>query len=191
MMDTTIVGLDLSLTGAGVATIQPADLGNLAEGLRRYGVHTFGRKGSKSESLDARRRRIHTLIMQIRDVVMSLDSTPDLALIESPATSQTTGHSHDRSGLWWGVVEMLYQLGIPTIEVGISKVKIYALGKGVGAKDEVMAAVIRRYTEVPVTNNNESDAFVLAAIGARLLGDPVERTMAGQYLNAMKGLERP
>jgi crossover junction endodeoxyribonuclease RuvC len=186
MTGSTVVGLDLSLTGAGVGTIGPDFHGNVV-----YGVYTYGRSGKKTEDLMMRRQRLADQVSSIRAVITTLDAHPDLALIETPAQSSTTGHAHDRSGLWWQVVEMLYQMNIPTMEVGIGKIKIYAKGNGVGAKDEIMAAAIRRYLEVPISNNNEADAFVLAALGARLLGDPIEEFMPKTHTRALEGLVLP
>lgn len=182
----SVVGLDLSLTGAGVATI--LDNGGVAPILR---VHTFGRRGSKTETLSQRLGRIGTLTNEVREVVRTLDVHPSLAAVESPAQSQTTGSTHDRSGSWWDVVRTLsYDMGIPVIEIGISKVKIYATGKGTAAKDEVMAAAIRRYLDVPIANNNESDAFMLAAMAARLIGEPIDE-LPKTHVRAMEGLVLP
>src|SRR5690606_37900858 len=155
-------------------------------------VHTFGRKGKRGETLVQRLGRITDITDAIRAVIGGLDVYPDLVAIESPAQNQTTGSPHDRSGLWWDVVRTLtYELGISVIEIGVTKVKMYAHGKGIGSKDEIMAAAIRRYTDAPIANNNESDAFILAAMAARLIGEPIEESLAKTHLRAMEGLVLP
>ncbi len=181
----SVIGIDPSLTGAGVGAIQVHgdDV--------TQAVHTFGRKGRTSETLEQRLDRITTITTQVLDVISSLDSWPELVAIERPAYGQTSGSHHDRSGLWWDLVRVLiYKMGIPVVEIDISKVKIYATGKGVGSKDQIMAAAIRRYPDAPISNNNESDAFVLAAMAARLIGQPID-DLPKTHLRAMEGLVRP
>lgn len=181
----SVVGIDPSLTGTGVGVIQ-------ADGTTRStAVHTFGRKGKTTETLDQRLDRLTAVTTRVRDVISRLDVWPSLATIETPAYGQTSGSHHDRSGLWWDIVrELRYEFGIPVVEIGIGKVKIYATGKGVGAKDEIMAATIRRYLDTQITNNNEADAFVLAAMAARLIGEPIEE-LPKTHLRAMEGLAIP
>jgi crossover junction endodeoxyribonuclease RuvC len=185
-----IIGIDPSLTGAGVALIRTS-WSIEGETTPQFGVHTFGRPGKKGEPLQKRLKRLETLCDEIRGVVTSEMESPDLALIESPAPNQNSGSHHDRSGLWWFLVRMFDRLGITVMEVPIQTVKKYALGKGVGSKDQVMAAAIRRYPDVPISNNNESDAWVLAAIGARLRGEPVEESLPLTHLAALDKIEIP
>lgn len=186
------IGLDLSLTGSGVAVAMSEQDARDIDPDPRFTVATFGRKGSATESLTERRGRISTLGQEIRDLATSLPWWPNLAMIETPAYDQTSGKTHDRSGLWWEVVRIFQaELGVDVVEVGTSKVKIYATGKGVGRKDAVMAAAIRRYPDVAISNNNESDAFILAAMGMRLLGEPIEESLPQTHLRAMEGLTLP
>jgi len=67
---------------------------------------------------------------------------------------------------------------------------IYATGKALD-KDQVLAAVVRRYPNVPIGNNNEADALILAAMGARKLGHPYEPSLPQTHLRAMDGAEWP
>lgn len=181
----SVIGIDPSLTGTGVGVIQ-------ADGTEiTHAVHTFGRKGKTSETLIERLNRITTITRQVRDVIRGLDVYPDVIAIETPAYGQTSGSHHDRSGLWWDLVrELTYEAGLGVMEVGIGKVKIYATGKGNGDKDAVLAATVRRYPEAPISNNNEADAFVLAAMAARLIGEPID-DLPKTHLRAMEGLVRP
>ncbi|NUS59160.1 MAG: hypothetical protein HOV66_30530, partial [Streptomycetaceae bacterium] len=63
--------------------------------------------------------------------------------------------------------------GHEVVEVTTGGVKKYATGKGNAGKDEVLAAVVRRYPDVEVSNNNEADALVLRAMGCDHLGQPL------------------
>ena len=68
----------------------------------------------------------------------------------------------------------------------------YGTGKGNAAKDAVLAAVIRRYPAVDVTGNDEADALILAAMGARHLGIPLELSpVPGPCLDALLKVRWP
>lgn len=176
----SVVGIDPSLTATGVVAIQSA------EGATGTRVHTFGRRGKTSEPLMTRLARLDDTVTAVQNVIRELVVYPDVVTIESPAHNQTTGSHHDRSGLWWLLVrELTYEMGLKVVEIGPTQVKTYATGKGNANKDEVLAAVVRRYLEAPITNNNEADAWVLAAMAARLIGEPVEGDMPKTHLRAM------
>lgn len=178
------VGIDPSLTATGVALIQ----GGHDTPLRS--VHTFGRKGTKTETLRQREERIWAVVRQVTATVLTLDLTP-LITIEGPAHGQTTGSHHDRSGLWWALVrELRERTGAEIVEITPGQVKKYATGSGTANKSTVMAAAIRRYLDVPITNDNEADAWVLAAMAARLLGRPVEESLPKVHLEAMTKVVR-
>jgi crossover junction endodeoxyribonuclease RuvC len=158
-----VVGLDLSLTASGVATPE--------------GVWTITSKGAKDASLVARAIRLQRILQQIFVEVSRAanEARGDvLVVLEAPAFSRTTGHQHDRSGLWWLVV---HEIGswdrIDLVEVQPTARAKYATGKGNAGKDEVLAAVVRRYPDVEVRNNNEADALVLRAMGCDHLGSPL------------------
>ncbi|HLV43706.1 MAG TPA: crossover junction endodeoxyribonuclease RuvC [Aggregatilineales bacterium] len=176
----SVVGIDPSLTATGVVAIQSA------EGATGTRVHTFGRRGKTSEPLMTRLARLNDTVTAVQNVIRELVVYPDVITIESPAHNQTTGSHHDRSGLWWLLVrELTYEMGLKVVEIGPTQVKTYATGKGNAGKTEVMAAVIRRHLDVPITNDNEADAFVLAAMGARLIGQPIEDSLPQTHLRAM------
>ncbi|TFV90426.1 hypothetical protein [Blastococcus sp. CT_GayMR16] len=161
---TAVVGLDLSLTATGIATPD--------------GVQTVGSKGKAGATLLQRSVRLHDLAMDIGAAVDGVASRHRgqrvLVVVEGPAFDSRTGHQHDRSGLWWLVVDELCGSSFAdVVEVTTGGVKKYATGKGNAGKDEVLAAVVRRYPDVDVTNNNEADALVLRAMGCDHLGQPL------------------
>lgn len=183
---TRIVGLDLSLTGTGVARVETGTGSNV------IGMHgkpilpatvTVSRltskaparkKGAPPPALPVRSLRLRKLAGQIVETCIGAD----LVVVEGPSYASEGAGTWDRAGLWWLVVGRLTGAGLNVVEVPPSNVKMYALGKGGGAgtgKDEVLAAVIRRYLPVvQVPGNNEADALVLAAMGARFTGAPIE-----------------
>ncbi|MEN0084028.1 MAG: hypothetical protein AAGC66_04590 [Leifsonia sp.] len=168
-----IVGLDLSLTATGVATIRGAALS----------TRTIRSKGKAADGLLARALRLHNLSLD----VLSWAALGDIVVIEQPAYGQTGGSHHDRSGLWWLVMDGLTDDSTDErfAEVTPQAVKMYATGKGNASKSEVLAAVIKRYPAADVANDNEADALVLAAIGARLVGQPIEDSLPAANLRAM------
>lgn len=170
-----VVGLDLSLTGTGVTVIDGE-------------IHTalFGSKGRKGDTLAMRAERLVTLHSQIVNVI------PEGALIviEQPAYASVGGSHHDRSGLWWMIVSYLHPFH-EIAEVPPSTLKIYATGKGNSAKDLVLAAIVRRYLNIPVVDNNIADSVTLAAMGSRHLGRPIEESLPQTHLRAMDSVKWP
>ena len=158
---TTVVGLDLSLTGTGMARV--AGLHNPYVETALLGTPTCG------DDIAARTDRLTGLAQQI---VAWVGAAPcDLVCIERPAYSSNTGSVTDRAGLWWLVVARLVRgYRLPVVDVVNNHLKTYAVGKGAGKgsdKDAVLAETVRRYaTFVPaLANNNEADALQLAALG--------------------------
>lgn len=154
----SVVGLDLSLTGTGIAILDEG-------GIRTVLISSKGKAG---DSLAQRAARLTLLFDQITNLI------PERALvvIESP-TPGSMGHQHDRSGLWWQIVGYLHPFN-RVVEVSPSNLKKYATGKGNAGKDEMLAAAIHRYPDAGVTNNNVADAAHLMAMGARHMGRPQE-----------------
>lgn len=168
-----VVGLDISLTNTGVAELDPLQT-------KLYRV------SSKPCPDDVRSRwdRFNGMI----------DSLPviergDLVVVEQPAFSRTTGKHHDRSGLWWFVVDFALQCGGLVTEVPPSTLKKYVTGKGNASKTEMMAAQIKRYPSLTIHDDNEADALALAAMGARHLGHPVDGELPKVNLAAMQAVK--
>ena len=157
-----VLGIDPSLTSTGLAVVDTED--RLV-----VDVQTVLSKGGKSDSIEQRLDRIR----RIGAHVMTVGFRADLVVIEQPAYSRTAGHMHDRSGLWWFLVNATLGSQRIVVEVAPTTRARYATGKGNAGKDEVLLAVAKRYPHVDVTNNNEADALVLAAMGADHLGAPL------------------
>lgn len=154
-----VTGLDLSLSGAGWAT---------ATG-RVVHVGRFTSPAA-GPTIHARSLRLRRLAGHVHEVAAG----SDLVLIEQPAYSSGTGHTHDRSGLWWLVVARLTGAGVPVGEVIPQHLKMLATGKGNADKDAVLAAAVRLFPAVPVQSNDEADALWLAALAARYVGAPID-----------------
>lgn len=177
----TVVGIDLSLRSTGIAVIH-------SDGA--VTTRTVTSTGKADDDLAAREHRLYVLTQRIVQNGRGYGSPP-LVVIEQPAFSRTVGSQHDRSGLWWFVVRGLVEDGCRVVEVSPTARATYATGKGNAAKDRVLAAVVRRYPGVEVDGNDQADALVLAAMGARHLGRPIDDPMPATHLRAMSAVRWP
>lgn len=182
----TFAGLDLSLTAAGVAIV------GVGTDDHWFGFTENHGYALKEPTLEDKLTRIDF----VRDAVLgSLDSLgfrPDLLAIEEMPYGASGAAVHQLAALWMDVIRGVRDRGIPYILVNVSKLKIYATGQGnkVG-KDEVMLAIARRYRDVEIHDNNEADAFGLAAMAARLSGRPLEEKLPDTHTRALKDLVLP
>jgi crossover junction endodeoxyribonuclease RuvC len=144
-----VIGLDLSLTGTG-----------MADGQTTWLVTS---KGTDKDSLPQRWARLSRLA---RDICRRIPADCALVLIEGPSFGSRDGHAHDRSGLWWLVVSALHAAGIQVVEVAPSSLKLYATGRGNAKKELVVDATARRYPHVVTgADSNRCDAHWLAVMG--------------------------
>ncbi|MBP6526307.1 MAG: hypothetical protein KA249_12965 [Dermatophilaceae bacterium] len=179
-----VAGIDTSLTSTGVAVALISEAGTVVDRVTR----TVVSKGAKGDSLDARYRRLRVLVARIVDVA----GGSDLVVIESPAHSRVTGSHHDRSGLWWLLIQDLRECSLASVvEVSPSGRAKYISGKGNAAKDAVLAAAIRRWPEWDIAGNDVADAVGLLSMGCRSLGYPIETSMPAANLTAMTPVRWP
>ena len=166
------VGIDPSLTCTGVSLVDTATGATT--------VHSLATTGRKTATL----RERHTRIVRIARWVEGTVTVPDVGVvaIERLSFGQSAGAHHDRSGLWWMIVDAL--AGHQVIEVSPKSLKKYATGTGNAGKDAVLLAVSRRYPGVAITNNDEADALVLAAMAARAMGHPLEASLPQAHMLA-------
>ena len=176
----TVVGIDLSLQSTGLAAIHPDGA--------TY-VKRVTSKGSTKDSTAERHIRLLTIGSQVLGFVDQLDA--ELVVIEAPSLNSKYGHPHDRSGLWWMVAGAILARGIPLASAPPMCRAKYATGKGNAGKDDVLTHVVRRYPSVMVSRNDEADALVLAAMGARHLGRPVEDSLPVAHISGLDGVEWP
>lgn len=182
-----VVGLDLSLTATGIAQINHPD-----RPVPSWWTVTVGSKPPQQRVWVSVHERIHALAQQIlREVT---HAGPNLVVVEGPSLGSGGAGTWDRAGLWWLVYDGLQTAGWAVAVVPPSNVKTYAVGKGNGegaSKDDVLLAAARRYKDAPIRNNNEGDAMVLAAMGARWLGFPVEKSLPQTHLRALAKCQWP
>lgn len=174
---TIVVGVDPSLTGTGVCLLSVGD--EDADDRGRYYFHkTITVPSKSSKTWNDLYLRIHGIVETVNDAV----EEADLIVMEQPAFASRTGKAHDRSWLWGEIYTRFADRNIPIVTARPQDRCLYATGKGNASKDEVMAATIRRYTEIDIPNNNVADAVIFAALGARMKNVPIETDLAKKYL---------
>jgi crossover junction endodeoxyribonuclease RuvC len=154
-----IIGLDLSLRSTGIASDGWADRIVPAASLRGL----------------ARLRHIRT-------AVLDHARSADLVVVEGPSYGSTGAGQHERAGLWWLVFDVLAEADLPVAVVPPACRCRYATGRGNASKDQVLAAVIRRYPDVDVDGNDQADAYVLAAMGYDHAGQPLAPVPATHHI---------
>lgn len=151
-MSSVVVGLDLSLTSTGWASIA-------ADGTLRWGVIAPpGPRRPIGERLDVLRREVATLT-----------AGAELVVIEGPVVRSSAAVALGRVH---GVVEhALWSLGTRMVIAPPATVKMLATGRGNAAKPDVRGAARQRLGYAG-ESDDEADAVWLADLGARLLGWP-------------------
>lgn len=180
--DRLVVGVDLSLTETGLALIYPTGV---------IDVWTIKSKAPKEDTLATRYIRKEGISSDLAGLVRAaavIGKKRPLVVIEGPAFASKYGKQWDRAGLWWDVVSHCFQGGFDIVEVPPNVRAKYGAGKAAN-KDVVLASVIKRYPDVEVTNNNVADALLLAAMGRRFLGSPIEESLPQTHLDAMKSVK--
>lgn len=171
-----VYGIDPSLTSTGIAHITPDG---------STSTWRVKSKGVKGATWQARHARIADLSRRVTERVSDYGAGRPLVVIEAPSYGSVSTSVHDRAGLWWAVYDRLHEQGARIVPVSPAQRMMYATGTGRADKDAVLAAVIRRYLHVEVTGNDEADALVFAALGRRLVGEPVEASLPKTHLRAL------
>jgi Holliday junction resolvasome RuvABC endonuclease subunit len=157
-MTPTVLGLDLSLAGTGVAT--------------RTGTWRHKTKGRRGDGYPERSARIREVRGWITDTLT--DTAPHLVVLEAMVPTPTQLLSLiDRAKLWWDVVEFCDDRGMAVAFVPPATVKKYATGSGSARKSDLIAACYKRMPFLAPDDDNEADAAWLLAMGCDYLGDPL------------------
>ncbi|MBF6326537.1 hypothetical protein IU451_28975 [Nocardia cyriacigeorgica] len=175
-----VVGIDLSLTSTGVAFIEP-------RGDVRW-TKTITTTGHRDDTWEQRGRRIGRILDEVCCTFIEWGIRGSLVALEAPSYGSTTGSVWDRAGVWWHVYTELIASGHTVLPVAPTVRAKYATGKGTAGKDAVLAAAVRRYADIEITGNDTADAVVLAAIGCRLIGQPIDDPMPALNLTALDKL---
>ncbi|MFB7867426.1 hypothetical protein [Streptomyces sp. NPDC056069] len=160
-MTPTVVGIDTSLTGTGIAS---------SNGWCQVVGWTDKKRPITKLPYPERREALHEVLQAITDTI----GRPDLAVIELPALSRSGGGGHERGWLWWQVYNHLAAHEVPIGLMSTNQRMLYATGKGAATKNLIVDAVARRWPTWPTNgDDNAADAVVLMAAGRDWLGHPL------------------
>lgn len=173
-----IVGIDLSLTGTGLASIVDSE----------PETHVVTSKGSTDDQLTQRFNRQSNISNQVLDFVLGpvnpvfeerAARRPDLVVIESLFNSGTfAGALIDRAGLWWRIVGSLLAWDIPVVHATPGQGKKFITGDGNADKGAMAMYFSKLYPGwSPSTRknaNDEADAGGLASIGWGLMNNDTD-----------------
>ena len=157
--DVAIVGLDLSLTGTGIAT----------PGGERT-VRTNAADPIEARLIAIRNAVLAEAYQEVDDVYRGASFVIEDFVTRSPAAS-TLGMVH-------GVVRVaLVEAGVPFVLVAPATLKKYVTGKGNAKKPDMRMAVYQRFG-LDLPDDNRVDAFGLRAMGLDAYGAPLAQMPA-------------
>jgi crossover junction endodeoxyribonuclease RuvC len=165
-----ISAIDPSMSSTGMANVKSGDLG---EGTVKWGTARI-KSSPTGDTHTELRARFRAITAQISNQLVAW-GPPNLIVMEGPSL-HSVGRQHTMAGLWWMVFEMIDDAAPVLIVPPPNRIQ-YATGKGNSSKDVVMLAASRRYSDAPITNNDDADAVVLAAMGARVIGDCIDTSL--------------
>lgn len=177
-----VVGIDLSLTATGVASMGHSD-GDLIE----PGVTTV-KTAPDDGTVAGFSRRCRKIASQIAETIYG--ECPDLVVIEGLSYHSKSSSIDKIHASWWMVQDSLETdwAWPAAVKVTPNQRAKYATGKGNASKDSVLIDTVKRYPDLEIRNNNEADAVILAAMGMRALGWPVEDSLPKANLEAVRDL---
>ena len=164
---TTIVGLDPSLTAAGIAVLKHP---RHADTPNRPRLVCVGARGSNDDALSTRSIRVAD---QAERILRAMPATVCLVVIEALplVPPKNTRLFQERAALVHRVVEFLARRRIPVVDVSVTTLKLWATGDGHASKTAVLEAMQALWPHAALgDNDNLSDALALASIGAQRLG---------------------
>lgn len=191
----TVVGIDPSLTSAGIAVLRDG---------RPVLLTSVGHASPNGQDYSHRSDRIVSQCRAVINAIAGLPSkTPDwvtgsglaidLAVIEGPAYGQHLPSNHDRAGLWWGLYSALRAKRVPTAVVAPKTRAKWATGRGDAKKPAVLAAVRATWPTWAhhIRNDDIADALTLAAMGALHHGDPLPFPPRNYQHNGLESVTWP
>lgn len=178
-----VTGVDVSLTSTGIARadIEPADPHAVVRGSWTGAVRTTPPE-DEHPVMPLRWRRVSAATRRIDDELGS----PDLLVIEGPATYAGNAGALDLVGVWWLVLDRycarryVEDGRLPDVlVVAPSKLKKYVTGHGHADKPAMVVAVRRHYGDAfdlprDAAVSDVADAIGLLAMGARFLRVPID-----------------
>jgi hypothetical protein len=159
-----VVGLDLSLTGTGIAALtldDPAPAVKL--------VCSTGLAGASLAEQVERHGKLSADIISAVYAGPNGFNRPELVTIEGPALGVprfSDSSAFRRAAVWWQVVQTLVDDMVPVVSIPPGSLKKFATGKGNAAKTAVALAIQRDWPDRVLSDDNITDALGLAMMAA-------------------------
>ena len=171
-----IIGIDPSLTATGIAILENGEwtmLDVLKNNLRGH-------------------ERMDYIISNLAELFVGLQAG-DIVVMEGPSFNSQGQRSHELAGIWWLIRhEMWYYPDITVVIVPPTTRAKYASGRGNAGKAEVYEAIQEQFPDITIKDHNVGDAIILASIGARRIGSPVDDKLEDSpEMDAYKKVEWP
>lgn len=134
------IGLDVSLTGTGLAVMNSA--------CDEEPFTTTIKTDAKSPT-----------IQRIRHVAQTISNaryTPEAVIIEGPSLASRFGKPHERAGLWWALYDIFYDVA-PIHIASPKSVKLFVAGRGDAKKPDMIRGIKRIYQNFS-GDDNQADA---------------------------------
>jgi len=176
-----VIGLDLSLTGTGIAATHTG-----------FGVPRLWCTTATPARRPTLTRIDHHRLHEAVGLVMgAARCEPDIVAIEEPLVTGTGNVPLRLAELHGAVKHWLWARGIPYVDVHPSKVKIWATGNGGSKKDVVQAAVTATYGRmVHIGADDEGDAMSLLSMTLDAHGQPLAE-VPDSHRRALTGVRWP
>lgn len=162
-----ILGIDSSLTSSGLCRVDLATDETIPPVVDVWRVTS---KPGPEKTAAAMSNRIAQIITAMEPHV----AKSDLVALEGISFASSGTGAHALHWLWGRIVDLTVAHAVELVVIPPSLRMKYATGKGNATKDAVLAATIRRFPNVDITGNDVADATILAAIGCRHLGLPID-----------------
>ena len=178
-----IIAIDSSLTSSGMCRID-APVENPFEGAvtpPTIDVWRIQSKASADKSAVAMSGRITEIVNAMEPHIRSAD----VVGLEGLSGGIQGSAAQVLPWLWGRIVDTCVATATPLVIVPPSLRCKYATGKGNAAKSAVMAAAIRKWPQVEITGDDESDALVIGAILARGKGVPIDDFPSANWESVM------
>ncbi|GIF08704.1 crossover junction endodeoxyribonuclease RuvC [Actinoplanes siamensis] len=176
-----VIGLDLSLTGTGIAAT------HTGQGEPRLWCST--RTPARRPTLT--KIDHHRLHEAVSLVMGAARCRPDVVAIEEPILVDKGNTTLRLTELHGAVKHWLWARSIPYIDVHLTKVKTFATGNGGAKKDAVLASMIATYGRlVHIGTDDEADALSLLAMTLDAYGQPLAE-VPDSHRRALNGIRWP
>lgn len=176
----TVIGIDPSLTSAGLAVLRLRDGAVIGETMRIRPPA----KLSGHARMDYQRKAV------LHEIHMLGVRYDNLLIVIERAIPQRQAFALENLGLWWLITHSLWANEIEYAQVVASSAKKYITGNGRAEKDEIMVVLFKKYRELAetITGNDTADALVFAIMGADRLGWPVPQVAKEQRKSLDAGM---